>query len=152
MIKLLKGLNDILHKCYIMFLIRLVFWSSTKQFLVVGPRLIAALQKNKWCKTDPNYLPSSIGRVHHHTHLSEVSPLAVLHRQQRQVIDGHQLLHPLRNFSGRNHVGMIQPIQTQMSNQSAHTSSLSPPFPQYSCCCGQDKWVLWFQRRLSKHI
>lgn len=43
-------------------------------------------------------------------YLSQIASLAVLHCQQRQVVGGHQFLHPLRNFSGCNNVDMIQPM------------------------------------------
>lgn len=42
-------------------------------------------------------------------YLPQVSTLTVLHGQQRQIIGGHQFLHSFRNFSGSNHVHMIQP-------------------------------------------
>ena len=73
-------------------------------------------------------------------HLSEISSLTVLHCQQRQVIHCQQLLHPLRNFSGRNHVDMIQPIQTQVSNKSH--SILISTFSTVLQLLRQDKWVL----------
>lgn len=42
------------------------------------------------------------------THSPEVSSLAVLHGQQRQII-GCQVLHPLWDIPGGHHVGMVQP-------------------------------------------
>jgi len=48
-------------------------------------------------------------------YLSQVSSLTVLHRQQRQVVDGYHLMHSLRNISGCNDVDVVQPTRVKKS-------------------------------------